>query len=147
MIGTFNCGLYTLTDIDKPQPKVTEVHSFPGVDCAVPVVVGNYWIQTVPALKAVVALDVSDPSRPREASRVSVGADIEPHWLAADPSGRHLVMNAGSRRDPNVYLLTFDPSTGALGRNEGLPKLSLAQITVPGIGTVAGVPHGSVFSR
>jgi hypothetical protein len=147
MVGTFMCGLYALTDIDKSQPKITEVFSFPGVDCAVPVVVGKYWIQTVPSLKAVVALDVSDPFQPREVSRVSAGENIEPHWLAADVSGRHLVMNAGSRRDPHVYLLTFDPATGLLGRNENIPRLTLDQVGVPGIGTVRGVPHGSVFSR
>lgn len=147
MLATFTCGLYTLTGIDTDDPQVTPVYTFPGKDCAVPVVIGDYWLQTVPAIRSVVALDVSDPSSPREVSRLDLGSGSEPHWLASDASGRRLVVNSGSKRDANLYLIRFDPSTGALARDAGLPLLDISRVTVPGIGDVRGVPHGAVFSR
>ncbi|MGI9045041.1 MAG: hypothetical protein ACR2GK_13095 [Gemmatimonadaceae bacterium] len=146
MMGTFMCGVFIVTGIDTPAPGLKEVHAFPGESCAMPVVTGNYWIQTVPELRAVVALDVSDPANPREVSRV-VYEGLKPHWLAGDLSGRRLVMNAGSPKDPNLYLIDFDPATGALTRNMRFESLSVAAVDVPGIGTVKGVPHGAVFSR
>ncbi len=146
MMGTFMCGLFILTGLDTPAPGLKEVYTFPGMDCAVPVVAGNYWIQTVPELRAVVALDVSNPARPREVSRV-VYDGLEPHWLAGDLSGRRLVMNAGSSKDPNLYLIDFDPATGQLAKSSRFGALSLASVDVPGIGNVKGIPHGAVFSR
>ena len=51
-------------------------------------------MQTVPAMHGVVALDITDPAHPREVSRLSVGADEQPHWIAIDPSGRRIVLNS-----------------------------------------------------
>ncbi len=147
MLGTFMCGLFALTDIDKPEPKLSEVYTFPGVDCAVPVVIGNYWLQTVPAIHSVVALDVSNPAVPREVSRLNMGEKVHPHWLARDLSGRRLVLNSGSREDQNLYLLRFNPATGALTRDARLPVLDISSVDIPGLGEVHGVPHGAVFSR
>lgn len=63
MFGTFTCGLYHLVGVETDAPRVVFSTAFQAADCAVPVVVGRWWIQTVPALHALVALDVSDPSR------------------------------------------------------------------------------------
>ncbi|MBA2707558.1 MAG: hypothetical protein H0U59_07125 [Gemmatimonadaceae bacterium] len=147
MLATFTCGLYTLTGIDTESPRVNAVYTFPGKDCAVPVVIGKYWLQTVPALHSVLALDVSNPSSPREVSRIDLGASTTPHWMARDESGQRLVVNSGSPADPNLYLLRFDRSTGALSRDPKLPTLGISSVTVPGFGTVRGIPHGTVFSR
>ena len=147
MFATFMCGLYTLTSIDGPSPRLTQVMTFPGVNCAVPVVIGTYWIQTVPDIHAVLALDVSNPESPREVSRVTFDDVVHPHWLARDESGRHLVMNSAYQKDPNLYLLTFDPSTGSLAKDARFKSLSVAKVSVPGFGEVLGEPHGAVFSR
>lgn len=147
MLATFTCGLYTLTGIETNKPRVTPVYVFPGTNCAVPVRIGKYWIQTVPDIHAVVALDVSNPASPREVSRIDLGEASKPHWLAADDSGQLLVVNSGSRRDTNLYLLRFDKSTGALSRHPRLPTLDLNRVAVEGLGEVSGVPHGAVFSR
>ncbi|MEO8577659.1 MAG: hypothetical protein ABI556_13195 [Gemmatimonadales bacterium] len=147
MLATFTCGLYTLTGIETDTPHVTPVYSFPGQNCAVPVLIGKYWIQTVPEVHMVVALDVSDPTSPREVSRIDLGEGSKPHWLAADASGQFLVVNNGSRRGTNLYLLRFDKSTGALSRYSKLPTLDLNRVAVEGLGEVPGVPHGAVFSR
>ena len=87
MFGTFTCGLYRLTDI-ATAPKVEFVYSFPGKWCAVPVVVGNYWVWTIPGLHAVVSLDVSNPAKPKEVSRLVLGDGVAPHWMAKDDRGR-----------------------------------------------------------
>ena len=147
MLATFTCGLYTVTGVDTDTPRVQPVYRFPGKDCAVPLVIGDYWLQTVPALHSVITLDISDPSSPREVSRVDLGEGSTPHWLASDATGRRLVVNNGSRRQSNLYLLRFDPATGALSRDAALPELDMARVSVPGIGEVKGVPHGAVFSR
>ena len=147
MLGTFTCGLYTITGIDGAAPRVTPVYSFPGKDCAVPVRLGRYWLQTVPALHAVVTLDVSEPANPREVSRLVLGDEVTPHWLASDLSGRRLVMDAGSNRNSHLYLMQFDPATGAVSRDGRFPVLDMSSVDVPGVGIVRGVPHGAVFSR
>ena len=147
MFGTFSCGLYRLTGIDR-EPKVEYVYSFPGLWCAVPVVVGNYWVWTIPGMQAVVSLDVSNPSAPREVSRLVLGPDIEPHWLAKDESGTRLVVNSGGHNgDAKLFLLRIDPATGVLSRDPALPVMDLAAVNVPGVGQVRAVPHGSVFAR
>ena len=145
MLGTFTCGVYTVTGLDTDQPVVTPVYAFPGENCAVPVTMGRWWLQTVPALHAVVALDVSDPAHPREVSRIALGDSVAPHWLASDLTGRRLVMNTG--KGSRLYLLRFDPATGALTPDPVLPVLDLSAVEVPGMGVVRGVPHGTVFSR
>lgn len=147
MFATFNCGLYTLTGVETNAPKVRPVYTFPGRDCAVPIVTGNYWIQTVPGIRSVVVLDVTNPSTPKEVSRLDLGETAEPHWLAIDTSGRRIVVNNGARQDTRLYLLRFDPATGSLTRDPVLPLLDMSNVDVPGVGVVSGAPHGAVFSR
>jgi len=147
MFGTFTCGLYHITGLDGPDPRVVFSSAFPGDSCAVPVVVGKYWIQTVPAIHALVALDVSDPARPVEASRLVFGAEVEPHWLGADAAGRRLVMSSADENDPTVRLIDFDPVTGALTARADALVLSLRDITWPDGGRGDAVPHGAIFGR
>ena len=121
--------------------------AFPGRDCAVPVVVGKYWIQTVPDVNALIALDVTDPARPVEVSRLVFGTDVEPHWLGADASGRRLVTTSADKDDPTLRLVDFDPATGVLSARPDSPALSLRGITWPDGRRGDVVPHGVVFSR
>ena len=146
MFGTFTCGLYRVTDV-ATAPKVEFVYSYPGRWCAVPVVVGRYWVWTVPEFHAVVALDVSDPSKPREVSRLDMGAQVEPHWMARDASGTRLLLNSGGPGgDTNLFLLRIDPATGALSKDPQLPAIDLSKVDVPGVGVVPAKMHGAVFS-
>jgi hypothetical protein len=147
MLATFTCGLYVVTGIDTSSPTVTPVYTFPGQNCAVPVTTGKYWIQTVPATHSVVVLDVSNPMTPREVSTLDLGKDASPHWLAMDGTGTRLVVNNGSRSDSQLYLIRFNPRTGALSREPGIGRLDLSGVNVPGLGVVTGIPHASVFSR
>lgn len=147
MFGTFTCGLYRVTDV-ATSPKVEFVYSYPGKWCAVPVVIGKYWVWTIPELHAVVSLDVSNSAKPKEVSRLVLGDKIEPHWLAKDESGTRLVVNSGGHGgDTQIFLLRIDPKTGKLSRDAKLPTLSVGQVEVPGLGDVEAKPHGSVFAR
>ncbi len=145
MLGTFTCGLYRLTGIDGDAPRLEFTRAFPGRDCAVPLRIGQWWIQTVPADRSLIALDVTDPSRPREAARLAFAAGVTPHWLAADASGTRLVMTSGSPLDARLHLVRFDPATGTLAPDATLPAVDLSRVEVAGLGVVRIVPHGSVF--
>lgn len=147
MFGTFTCGLYRVTDV-ATDPKVEFVYSYPGRWCAVPVVIGKYWVWTIPAMHAVVSLDVSNPAKPREVSRIALGDEMEPHWIAKDESGTRLVVNTGGHGgDSRMYLLRINPKTGALSRDPALPVLEMGTVDVPGLGDVVARPHGAVFAR
>ncbi len=147
MLATFTCGLYTITGYETDRPRITPVYRFAGQDCAVPVVIGKYWLQTVPAEQAVVVLDVSDPAMPKEVSRYVFTGNTRPHWLGNDASGRRVVVNSGSKNDPALHLLTFEPSTGKLSRDAKTPLLDMAKVNVPGLGEVLAVPHGVIFAK
>jgi len=146
MFGTFTCGLYRVTEV-ATAPKVEFVYSYPGKWCAVPVVIGKYWVWTIPGLHAVVSLDVSDPGKPREVSRLVMGDSVTPHWMARDESGTRLAVNSGSAGDPRVHMLRIDPATGALSLDPELPVLEMSRVEVPGLGEVVAKPHGTVFAR
>ena len=77
LVSTFNCGLYLLDGLETESPLARLVATFPrkpGVNCAVPVIIGRWYLVTVPSLNAVVSLDISDPGAPREAGRLTLGA-------------------------------------------------------------------------
>ena len=146
MFGTFTCGLYHIEGLDS-KPKVRFSAAFEGKDCAVPVVVGKFWIQTVPASNAIVALDVSNPARPAEVSRYVFSQDVHPHWLGVDPGGRRLAVSSADKMDPTVRFLAFDPASGAIAALPDSPVLKLNEITWPDGFRGDVVPHGVVFAR
>lgn len=154
-IHTFSCGLYLLRGVDDPEPSSRLVHSFKGKECGVPVLTAHYWLQPVPEIHALVALDISDPENPREVSTVTFGDDEKPHWIAIDPSGRRVVLNSGGYSDGNrLFLIDFDPETGKLTIDERFrdpdsprPGIDLTGKSWPHGFTGKAAPHGTVFSR
>ena len=151
LLATFTCGFYRVTAIDGATPRIDFLRAFGGENCAVPVLVGSLWIQTVPDEHALVTLDVSDPTHPREISRVAFDSTFAPHWLALDEGGSRLVVNDGRRR---VYLVSFDQRTGALAidhsfRDAGSATggVSFTRARWPHGASGDAVPHGSVFAR
>jgi hypothetical protein len=154
-VHTFNCGLYLLRDVESLQPVTRLVHTFEGEDCGVPIRTGHFWLQTVPDAHAVVVLDIRDPEHPREVSRVSVGEDEWPHWIAIDPAGRRVVLNSGgSSKSNRLFVLEFDPATGRLTmdgrfRDQGSSRdgINMDDKTWPHGFSGKALPHGTVFSR
>jgi hypothetical protein len=154
-IHTFSCGLYLLRGVERPEPTATFVWGFKGKDCGVPVLTGHYWLQTVPEAHALVALDISDPERPREVSTLVLGEDEKPHWIAIDPTGRRVVLNSGGGGTGNrLFVIDFDPATGTLAldprfrdKDSTSAGITLSNRTWPHGATLTAVPHGTVFSR
>jgi hypothetical protein len=152
-IHTFSCGLYLLRGAGNAEPEATLVHSFPGFGCGVPVLTGHYWLQPVPETHALVALDISDPEKPREVSSVTFGDDENPHWIAIDPSGRRVVMNSGGAGS-RLFLVNFEPVTGKLTMDERFrdpddprPGIKMTGKSWPHGFTGNAAPHGAVFSK
>jgi hypothetical protein len=154
-IHTFHCGVYLLRNVDQPAPDANLVWTFEGQNCGVPVVTGHYWLQPVPAVHGIVALDIADPAHPREVSRVNLGDDEEPHWMAIDPTGRRLVVNSGGYvQGDRLFVVNFDPASGQLTLDQrfrdagsGRPGLDLANRRWPHGFNGRASPHGVVFSQ
>ena len=151
LLATFTCGFYRVTEIDGPEPRVDFLRAFGGENCAVPVLAGSLWIQTVPDEHALVTLDVTESARPREIGRLVFDSTFSPHWLALDEGGTRLVVNDGKQR---ILLVTLDARTGELQidtsfREQGatVPGVSFARAGWPHGATGAAAPHGSVFAR
>jgi hypothetical protein len=151
-VATFTCGLYRIDGLASGMPYAEFVHGFGGGGCALPVVVGDYWIQSVPSAHAIVALDVSESGRPREVSRVTLGDRNFPHWLALDRSGNRIVVGDRGDGEPRLFVLTVDPETGNLALDEGFrdPGADRAGVNFdrtewPHGATGPAKPHGTVF--
>lgn len=157
LVSTFSCGLYLLEGLEGAQPSGRLVASFPrkdGTYCAIPAVVGHYYLVTVPALSAVVSLDISDPAHPREVSRVALDSTDIPHWISVSPDQRRVVLTGYGTLLHRIVLLQLDPTTGELAldtrfREPGArqPGFRMDDKTWPHGGSAPGVPHGAVFSR
>jgi len=156
LVSTFSCGLYLVEGLESETPSARLVASFPrkdGTYCAIPVIAGHYYLVTVPALNAVVSLDISNPSAPREVSRVTFGADDVPHWIAISPDQRRVVVTGYEGMLHRVDIARFDPASGRLAlderfREEGAsePGFRMDDKTWPHGGAAKGIPHGAVFS-
>jgi hypothetical protein len=156
LVSTFNCGLYLLDGIEGDSPSGRLVSSFPRLEdesCAIPVIAGRYYLVTVPAWRAVVSLDISDPSRPREVARLTLGPADVPHWIALEPNQRRLVITGYGALEHRVLIATFDARTGRLAldtsfRDEGAtaPGVRMEGRSWPHGGNSKASPHGAVFS-
>jgi hypothetical protein len=157
LVSTFNCGLYLVDNITSAAPTARLVASFPRTGtthCAVPVIVGHFYLVTVPAWNAVVSLDIADPLHPREVSRLVLGGDDVPHWIGIEPDHRRLVITGYKALRTRILLARFDPESGRLALDErfrmaGSDEVGfrMEQVAWPHGGSAAASPHGAVFSR
>lgn len=152
-VQTLACGLEQITGIETDTPVAKLVHTFPGNFCGVPTIVGQYFVQSVPAVNGFIVLDLADPARPVEVSRLTISERFRPHWTGWDPATGRIVVTPGSEDDNRMYLLQLDPKTGALTIDEsfrdtdGKPGFSFASRIWPHGWEGTGLPHGAVFSR
>ena len=124
LMNAYGCGFYRLTDIGSANPKLANVYTIqvpeptkPGGvrgACSIPVIRGRYWIMPVGRAHAVVVLDISDPARPREVSRLKTRVTYNPHWSAFDPQSDRVVIGAELGGEQGMFLLKFDEQTGTL---------------------------------
>lgn len=157
LVSTFSCGLFLVDRLDGDTPLATQVHAFPrkeGTSCAIPVIVGHYYLITVPAWSAVVSLDISNPRAPKEVSRVAFDSTDVPHWISVSPDHRRVVVTGYASMQHTVQMLRFDANTGQLSRDSlfredgaTVPGFRLDNKQWPHGGNAKGIPHGAVFSR
>jgi len=150
LVQTGACGLERLTGIEGAEPTSRLVYSFPGGSCGVPTVVGHYLIQSVPEIKGLIVLDVSNAAKPVEVSRVRISDTFRPHWTAWDAQTRRVVVTGSEDR---LFLLAFDPATGAIAVDSafhdaaGRPGFDFDDRAWPHGWNGSATPHGAVFSR
>jgi hypothetical protein len=143
MVGTGSCGLYRLKNFDAAQPSAELVYALGQKACAVPVVAGRYWVIAVGSLPGLVALDLADPSHPREVSRLVLDADWMPHWLSLAPDGRRIVITGFKEMRSKIVLATIDPGSGSLAL---AGMIDFDRAAWPHGESGAAIPHGTVFA-
>lgn len=149
-VGTFSCGVYRIDGVLEGAPTATFVHAFPGGttmhnSCAVPVVAGNYYVQTVPEINGLIALNVSDPKKPVEASRISFDAKFDmAHWVAADRKSDRLVVTGNDKSW--ALVLRIDPATGVMAIDPSLPDgVNFDRASWPHGNSGPAKVHGALF--
>jgi hypothetical protein len=154
LVSTFTCGLYRITNLESENPSTESIHAFGGKNCALPVVAGNFWIQTVPESRALVSLDISNSANPIEVSRLVLGENDKPHWIALEPNGERIVISGGgSALESRILLVKINKKNGTLSLDESFREKGSKQ---PGVSfdreqwlhgkNGKAIPHGAVFS-
>lgn len=154
LVTTFGCKLLRIDGLEGEDPTAELVHDFGGEGCALPIVVGDFWIQAVPAAHGLVALDVSEADEPREVARVVLGEDDWPHWISLAPDRRRIAVTGYAGTRHRIVMVTIDPATAEMSVDSGFgrstpgrPGVSLRLEAWPHGTTGPGDPHGVVFSR
>jgi 56kDa selenium binding protein (SBP56) len=148
-VQTLGCGIERITGVDSEEPRSKLVYTFPGDWCGVPTIVGHYLIQSVPAMHGIISLDIANPAKPAEVSRLNLNFTV-PHWTSWDEKTQRLVVTG---TEPRLYLVKLDTTSGALAVDEafhdtdGKPGFSFANREWPHGWKGSGRPHGVVFSR
>ena len=134
LMNSYGCGFYRLTDVGSPEPKLHNVYTVQVPEpeksggtrgaCSIPVIKGHYWIMPVGRAHTVVVLDISNPARPKEVSRLNFRQDFNPHWAALDPKSDRVVLGAELGGEQGMYVLRFDQRKAVLTFDE--------RIRVPG---------------
>lgn len=152
-VQTLSCGLERITGIASDQPHSQLVHTFPGDWCGVPTIVGHYLIEGAPNIHSLIVLDIANGAKPVEVSRLIFPGVYRPHWTAWDAKTNRLVVTPSDPSDSRLYLVKFDPQTGALSLDEtfhdsdGKPGFNFVDRNWPHGWKGSGLPHGAVFSR
>lgn len=151
LINTYGCGLYRLTDVTSDRPRVANIFTFDASEptndsdyrgaCAVPLLVDDtYWIMPIGRERRVVTLDLADPSKPREVSRLNMPHSFAPHWLARDPRSDRVVLGAHQGGQEGMFILRLEKKTGRL-RFDSLIRSPSGRVGYIGL-TDQKWPHG-----
>jgi len=156
LVNTFSCGLYEVRDLASPSPSIRHIDTLvaemidaSGMSCALPVTLGNFWVNTVPQRNGLVAYDVRDTANVKEVGYVDLGQGLLPHWISLEPDHERIVVTGYGPRMNEVVMVRIDQETGALVidaefGHEG--KITFERGDWPHGPTGPAVPHGAVFS-
>lgn len=151
-VQTLACGIERITDIATANPQSKLVHVFPGSFCGVPTIVGHYLVQSDQLTHGLIVLDLANPSKPVEVSRMLIEDKFMPHWTGWDARTQRLVVT-GYGDDHRLFMVKLDPATGAVSMDTafhdaaGKPGFSFDNRAWPHGWTGSANPHGVVFSR
>lgn len=144
VVPTFNCGLYLARNLASGNPSLQHVYDFGYRTCEVPVIAGDYLVQTMQSGHAIVSLDLHDPEHPHEVSRILLPPDEYPHWLGLEPGGDRLVITGRGALATRARFATIDRRTGRLTLESSTIDFTRAW---PDGWHGGAVPHGAVFSN
>ncbi len=95
-------------------------------------------------------LDIANPAKPCEISRLKLSDTFAPHWTGWDAKLQRIVVTGS---EPRLYLLKFDVATGTLAMDDafhdadGKPGFNFANREWPHGWRGTDRPHGVVFSH
>lgn len=144
VVPTFNCGLFLVRNLPGEHPALQHVYDFGYRVCEVPIVVGDYLVETMQSGHAIVSLDVHDAEHPHEVSRILLEPDQDPHWLAAEPGGDRLVITGYCALATHALFAKIDRQTGKLTID---PESIDFTRSWPDGWKGSAIPHGAVFSN
>ncbi|WP_396223727.1 hypothetical protein [Gemmatimonas sp.] len=156
LLNTYYCGFYVLSELGGASPRVEPVLALSHpthIGCAVPLLLGGWWIMPVASTREFIVYDVSNPRQLRRVGSLAADSTFEPHWISRDLGSDRLVMTAEGPR-PAVRLARFDTTTGRLTwderfreRPDGALGVSFDRSAWPGALAGRAAPHGALFSR
>lgn len=139
-LSTWNCGLYHLRGIGGNRITANLVWDFNSSACAIPIRIGNYWIQAVGEDWQLVALDIRDPAVPQLATVRQLPDGFQPHWMAAEPGGDRIVLTGYDSLSDRIVLLRWDERVETLSVIDGF---GTQDGILPGFRTDRKIwPHG-----
>jgi len=152
LVASVECRIYQVTGLRGTDPGLELVHQEERRGCAMPVVVGDYWIQAHAADHRVFSLDVRDLRNVRPISSVAFDERQRPHWLAACGSRIVVVNEPAPSAERRMWMLRVNRATGQLAldpdfRDAGAdrPGIAFDRPAWPHGATGPAVPHGTVF--
>ena len=152
LVNTGQCQLYHVIDLDGADPRLELIHQEAQSGCAMPVVIGDFWIQANATDHRVFSLDVHDLKHVRALSSVSFDDRQRPHWLSTDGSRIVVVNEPGPLAERRMWMLRVNPATGALALDSAFrdagsrrPGIAFDRANWPHGATGTAVPHGTVF--
>ncbi len=144
VVPTFNCGLFVVRDLASENPSLQHVYDFGYRTCEVPVIVGDYLVETMQSGHAIASVDMRDPEHPHEVDRILLPADEYPHWLAMEPGGDRLAITGYGALNTRVRFATIDRHSGKLTLDVATIDMTRAW---PDGWQGSAIPHGVVFSN
>jgi hypothetical protein len=152
LVNTAMCRLYHVVGLDGTDPRAELIHEETSKGCAMPVVIGDYWVQADAAGHRVFSLDVHDLKHVRSISSVAFDERQRPHWLATDGTRVVVVNEPGPTAERRMWMIKVNRANGELTldrdfRDAGSsrPGLAFDRIDWPHGATGTAVPHGTVF--
>ena len=152
LVTTVECRLYQVTGLEGVDPQLKMIHHEPPRGCAMPVVIGDVWVQAHAADHRVFALDVGDLNNVRKTSSVWFDERQRPHWLATDGARIVVVNEPAPTAERRMWMVNVNRATGELALDHAFrdadsarPGIAFDRAAWPHGATGTGVPHGTVF--